>query len=49
MPLYITLILSFILLVVAAMFIYLIFLDLDNRKKHKSYTSSKVKNRQYRK
>ena len=49
MPLYISISFFLLSLVVISIFVYLTILDLDNRKKHKALTASKVKSRQYKK
>ena len=49
MPLYSTTLLGFIILIVLIVFWWLIVLDLDNQKKLKTFTISKIKARQYKK
>jgi len=49
MPLHSTALLGFIIFVVLIIFWWLIVLDLDNQKKFKNFTTSKIKARQYKK
>jgi len=46
---YYSTLLGLIILVVIAIFWWLIVLDLDNQKKLKAFTTSKIKDRQYKK
>ena len=49
MPLLSSVLLGLFILVILTVFGWLIVLDLDNRKKLKMFTSSKIKSRQYKK